>query len=125
MFPASTHKGQAVLAFPDVCKTPTPGGPAPVPIPYPNTGMTKGKTKAGARKVKITGKAGTYKPVSMMQRGQVQGGADDASVLKGQLSALHQKIMRLPPGNTTKWHKALDDYVQTSAKFYVALSSDD
>ena len=31
---ASMHKGQTVTAFPDVCKTPSPGGP--VPIPYPN-----------------------------------------------------------------------------------------
>jgi len=30
----SAHHGQSVAAFPDVCKTPSPGGP--VPIPYPN-----------------------------------------------------------------------------------------
>jgi len=34
------HKGSGGLsiAFPDVCKTPTPAGP--VPIPYPNIGIT-------------------------------------------------------------------------------------
>lgn len=32
----SAHTGVAVLAFPDVCKTPT--SPAPVPIPYPSLG---------------------------------------------------------------------------------------
>ena len=33
------HKGSqgVTIAFPDVCKTPSPGGP--VPIPYPNTSM--------------------------------------------------------------------------------------
>jgi hypothetical protein len=32
--------GGSFLAFPDVCKTPPPGGP--VAIPYPNTGMGTG-----------------------------------------------------------------------------------
>ena len=37
---ANTQMGGIHIAFPDVCKTPTPAGP--VPIPYPNiaTGMT-------------------------------------------------------------------------------------
>ena len=37
MFPASTNGGGQCFAFPDTCKTPTPGGP--VPIPYPNIAM--------------------------------------------------------------------------------------
>jgi hypothetical protein len=33
--PAATAKSGAIaLAFPDICKTPTPGGP--IPLPYPN-----------------------------------------------------------------------------------------
>ena len=36
MFAATIQTGQ-VMSMPDVCKTPTPGGP--VPIPYPNTAM--------------------------------------------------------------------------------------
>jgi len=43
MMPASTKGGGMCLAFPDVCKTPSPGGP--VPIPYPNTGMGSGGSK--------------------------------------------------------------------------------
>lgn len=39
-------------AFPDVCKTPTPGGP--VPIPYPNIAMSK-DTAMGSKKVKVDG----------------------------------------------------------------------
>lgn len=47
----TTGTGQC-MAFPDVCKTPTPGGP--VPIPYPNIGMlSDGK---GSSKVKIQNK---------------------------------------------------------------------
>jgi hypothetical protein len=38
MYPASTKQGAAVLAFPDVCKTPTPAGP--IPVPYPNAQAT-------------------------------------------------------------------------------------
>ncbi|MBA3684147.1 MAG: DUF4150 domain-containing protein [Planctomycetes bacterium] len=32
--PVTTVSGGTVLAFPDVCKTPSPGGP--IPVPYPN-----------------------------------------------------------------------------------------
>lgn len=39
-------------AFPDVCKTPTPGGP--VPIPYPNVAQSK-DTAQGSKKVKADG----------------------------------------------------------------------
>lgn len=40
------------MAFPDVCKTPSPGGP--VPIPYPNIAMSK-DTAEGSKSVKMDG----------------------------------------------------------------------
>jgi hypothetical protein len=40
------------VAFPDVCKTPTPGGP--VPIPYPNIAMSS-DTASGSSTVKVDG----------------------------------------------------------------------
>ena len=48
------HKGSGgmSLVFPDVCKTPTPGGP--VPIPYPNLGKSA-DTSQGTKKVKADG----------------------------------------------------------------------
>ncbi|WP_020408522.1 DUF4150 domain-containing protein [Hahella ganghwensis] len=48
------HKdsGGVTIAFPDVCKTPTPGGP--VPIPYPNIAMSSDTAK-GTKKVKCDG----------------------------------------------------------------------
>jgi hypothetical protein len=48
------HKdsGGVTQAFPDVCKTPTPGGP--VPIPYPNIAMSS-DTAQGSKKVKCDG----------------------------------------------------------------------
>ena len=50
--PASTNANGQCFAIPDVCKTPTPGGP--VPIPYPNIGMVPRATKV-SKKVKIVG----------------------------------------------------------------------
>lgn len=49
------HKGSSgqSFAFPDVCKTPSPGGP--IPIPYPNIGFSMDTTK-GPKKVKTDGK---------------------------------------------------------------------
>ena len=45
------HKGSngVSIAFPDVCKTPSPAGP--IPIPYPNIGMSSDTSK-GPKKVK-------------------------------------------------------------------------
>ncbi len=50
-----THKGSMgmSIAFPDVCKTPSPGGP--IPIPYPNIAQATNTSK-GPKKVKTDGK---------------------------------------------------------------------
>jgi hypothetical protein len=41
-------------AFPDVCKTPSPGGP--IPIPYPNIAQSS-DTASGTKKVKCDGES--------------------------------------------------------------------
>jgi hypothetical protein len=48
------HKGSGGMSmvFPDVCKTPSPGGP--IPIPYPNTGQAS-DTSGGPSTVKCDG----------------------------------------------------------------------
>jgi hypothetical protein len=48
------HKdsGGVTIAFPDVCKTPTPGGP--IPIPYPNIAKSS-DTAQGSKTVKCDG----------------------------------------------------------------------
>ena len=57
--PIATNKsGFICFAFPDVCRTPTPGGP--VPIPYPNIGQLSdavqvSDTSTGTGEVKIGG----------------------------------------------------------------------
>jgi len=49
------HKGSGGMStvFPDVCKTPSPGGP--IPIPYPNIGKASDTSK-GPKKVTTDGK---------------------------------------------------------------------
>ena len=72
------HKGSGgtSMVFPDVCKTPTPGGP--VPIPYPNIGMSS-NTSGGPTKVKTDGqmpmvKGSKYNMTSGDEAGNAGGG---------------------------------------------------
>lgn len=115
MFPASTHKGQAVAAFPDVCKTPGSGGP--VAIPYPTAGPAGGgmKTPPATKPGHGTKPAFGTKPAHGRSNG-------DAAGLKNRLGVLHQKLMNMPAGNSTQWHAALDDYVMTTSELYKSLS---
>lgn len=55
-FLSVVHKASngTTIAFPDVCKTPTPAGP--VPIPYPNIAMSS-DTDKGTTKVKCDGES--------------------------------------------------------------------
>jgi hypothetical protein len=73
MFPATTKAAGQCVAFPDVCKTPTPGGR--VPIPYPNIAMLpQGKGGTFSSKVKIDNqKTGTVKSEIMMSTGDEPG----------------------------------------------------
>jgi uncharacterized Zn-binding protein involved in type VI secretion len=69
------QSGGMSTVFPDVCKTPTPGGP--VPIPYPNVGQSADTTN-GSQTVKIQGsqtmlKGSTYKMSTGDEGGSVGG----------------------------------------------------
>jgi hypothetical protein len=74
------HKGSGGMSpvFPDVCKTPTPGGP--VPIPYPNIGKSSDTSK-GPKSVLTDGKM-------PMVKGAVYSTStgDEAGTLKGIIS---------------------------------------
>lgn len=75
------HKGSGGMStvFPDVCKTPTPGGP--VPIPYPNLGMSS-HTSKGTKSVK------TDKKMAMIKSAQYSTSTgDEPGVLKGVVSS--------------------------------------
>jgi hypothetical protein len=75
MLPAMNNGGGQCMIFPDVCKTPTPGGP--VPIPYPNIAMlNQASGGTTAQKVKIKGKkAITTKTEITMSSGDEAGTA--------------------------------------------------
>ena len=55
-FLSVVHKSSSgvTIAFPDVCKTPSPAGP--IPIPYPNIAMASDTAK-GTKKVKCDGQS--------------------------------------------------------------------
>ena len=83
------HKGdgnQHIGASPDVCKTPSPGGP--VPIPYVNIAMNSNLTK-GAKTVKIEGNMsankGSYLSTSTGDEPGTAGGGIISSKTKGKL----------------------------------------
>jgi hypothetical protein len=59
------HKGSGGMSavFPDVCKTPTPGGP--IPIPYPTSGKSS-DTSSGPTSVKNDGQMPMTKAANYM-----------------------------------------------------------
>lgn len=69
------HAGSngTTIAFPDVCKTPSPGGP--IPIPYPNIAKSSDTAK-GAKKVSCDGNPVCVKDSNfMMSTGDEAGSA--------------------------------------------------
>ncbi len=84
------HKGDGLTQTsgpPDVCKTPSPGGP--VPIPYPNIAMD-GDLAQGAKKVKIEGNPvaheGSNLSTSTGDEAGTAGGGLISSKTKGKLT---------------------------------------
>jgi len=68
-----------VTVFPDVCKTPTPGGP--VPIPYPNIAMSSDTAK-GSKSVKMDGN-----PIMLKGSNFKTSTGDEPGALKGIVSS--------------------------------------
>jgi hypothetical protein len=65
-------------AFPDVCKTPSPGGP--IPIPYPNVAMSS-DTMKGTKKVKCDGN-----PICVKDSNFKMSSGDEAGAAMGVVS---------------------------------------
>jgi hypothetical protein len=84
--------GRQIAVFPDVCKTPSPGGP--VPIPYPNIATNDGaRTKVATKQVKVTSKPA----ISLSSKMSTSTG-DEAGTMKGISSATtfgKQQYLRL------------------------------
>ncbi len=68
-----------VTVFPDVCKTPTPGGP--VPIPYPNIAKSSDTAK-GSKSVKMDGN-----PIMLKGSNFSTSTGDEPGSLKGIVSS--------------------------------------
>jgi hypothetical protein len=80
---AHKSSGGMSTVFPDVCKTPTPGGP--VPIPYPNIGKAS-DTSQGPTTVTVDGQMPMTKDAKyMMSTGDEAGSAGGiiSSKIKG------------------------------------------
>ncbi len=123
----STHQGQSVAAFPDVCKTPFPKGP--VPIPYPNAAGS-GQQNTAVSKTKPIGPVtagATYSAsrgdeAGTAGRGVIANKQMRAVQLRTQIFRVHSEMAALPPGNPTRWHRLLDDYVILTAELYKTLT---
>jgi len=83
-FMTVVHKSSAgtTIAFPDVCNTPSPGGP--IPIPYPNVAMSTDTSK-GAKTVKARGNPISVKDSNFMmstgdEAGSAGGGVASAKI---------------------------------------------
>ena len=79
------HKGSGgmSIAFPDVCKTPSPAGP--VPIPYPNIAMAS-DTSDGPTKVKTDGEMPMTKGAKYSKSS-----GDEAGTAGGVVSSVNMK----------------------------------
>jgi uncharacterized Zn-binding protein involved in type VI secretion len=88
------HKGHGktqLAIAPDVCKTPSPGGP--VPIPYPNMSADSNLTK-GAATVKINGN-----PVANTDSQLSRSNGDEAGVAGGIVSSKNMGAFGWPVGS--------------------------
>jgi len=90
-FRGIVHKGSngQSIAFPDVCKTPTPGGP--VPIPYPNVGQST-DTMSGPSTVTTDGQMPMTKDAKYVKstgdEAGSAGGGVMSSMIKGECEFL-------------------------------------
>ena len=83
MEPSFPH---VALGFPDVCKTPAPGGP--VPIPYPNAGpmATGWETTNAVQRVKLQSDHGL---TATKASGLTSSTGDEAGTMKNVVSAVN------------------------------------
>jgi uncharacterized Zn-binding protein involved in type VI secretion len=84
-FRGIVHKGSGgqSIAFPDVCKTPSPAGP--VPIPYPNVGQSS-DTVSGPTTVKTDGQMPATKDAKYMKST-----GDEAGTAGGVMSSVFKQ----------------------------------
>ena len=86
------HKGSGGMSvvFPDVCKTPSPGGP--VPIPYPNIGQASNTSK-GTKKVKVDGKMAMVKGAKYSMTSGDEAGSAGGGVISSKIKGEAEYMM--------------------------------
>ncbi|CAA0094229.1 Uncharacterised protein [BD1-7 clade bacterium] len=86
------HKdsGGVSIAFPDVCKTPTPGGP--VPIPYPNISKAS-DTDKGTKKVLCDGNSTCVKDSNFKTSVGDEGGCAGGGVVSGKQKGISEFVL--------------------------------
>jgi len=76
------NSGGITSCFPDVCKTPTPGGP--VPMPYPNVAKS-GDTAKGTKKVKCDGQSVCVKDSNFSMSNGDEAGSAGGGVMSNKI----------------------------------------
>jgi uncharacterized Zn-binding protein involved in type VI secretion len=100
-----SHKGSGgkSIVFPDVCKTPSPGGP--IPIPYPNLAQST-DLASGTTTVKVEGQMGAIKGCNYaMSTGDEAGsvGGVVSSKIKGKAEfVLYSFDVKMDGGNACR-----------------------
>jgi hypothetical protein len=141
-----TRPGGVIASFPDVCKTPTPGGP--VPIPYPNMAVAGTATKSpspteaptatksptatkGPTALRTLTASPTHAKLGSPPVVQHTGASVSmlgspapltAQQLRSRLGMVHAELVTLGGANKTRWHLLVEEYVLTAAALYVALT---
>ena len=127
------HKASSgiAIAFPDVCKTPTPG--IPLPIPYPAIAKTATESRKTATKVtkNVTmSKSTRYNRSSGDEAGSQKGLISSRNMaraeykqLQGVLVQLNTKIQNMDSDDPNAWQKLVQDYVVAAGALYATRQS--
>jgi hypothetical protein len=91
-FLSVVHKASngVTIAFPDVCKTPSPVGP--IPIPYPNIAMSSNTAK-GTKKVKCDGQSTCVKDSNFSTSTGDEGGTAGGGVVSNKIKGKAEFIL--------------------------------
>lgn len=91
-FLSVVHKASngVTIAFPDVCKTPSPGGP--IPIPYPNIAKSSDTAK-GTKKVKCDGQSTCVKDSNFKMSTGDEAGSAGGGVVSNKIKGKAEFIL--------------------------------
>lgn len=91
-FLSVVHKSSngVTIAFPDVCKTPSPAGP--IPIPYPNIAKSSDTAK-GTKKVKCDGQSTCVKDSNFMMSTGDEGGSAGGGVVSNKIKGKAEFVL--------------------------------